>query len=298
MTNYFYLSILMAGLFTCSILQAQQAQFDDISESCGLTDNNRNIGVAFGDYNNDGHDDIYVSRPIGENLLFEALGDGTFEEVGVLAGVNVAEKTRTAVWGDINNDGWLDLYLGQLDAPNRLFLNDGNGQFTDISEEAGISAAESKTRTVLMADVNNDGWLDIYDANFEQQNALYINQGNTTFVDEVYSSGATDFKKAMGAVFFDYDNDNDLDLYLTHDGNEEFILYQNDGEGNFLDVSVSANADMRGLGMGVDFGDVNNDGYLDLYVTNLLENFLLLNNGDGTFTDIGQAAGVDDIGMG
>jgi len=102
----------------------------------------------------------------------------------------------------------------------------------------------------------------------------------------------------MGGMLFDYDNDGDLDIYLTHDAKQENILYQNDGNAHFINVAEEAGVDYQGFGMGVDFADFNNDGHLDMYITNLFENTLYFNNGDGTFSDISTKAKVDDYGMG
>jgi hypothetical protein len=149
-----------------------------------------------------------------------------------------------------------------------------------------------------MSDVNRDGWLDIYLARLGLENILYRNNGDGTFTNVVFQSGATDPLISMGAVFFDYDNDGDDDLYLTHDANIPNILYRNNGNGQFTNVSAGSGANIAAMGMGVDAGDINNDGYLDLYVTNLGANNLLLNNGNGTFTDLTAVAGVGDPGMG
>jgi hypothetical protein len=130
------------------------------------------------------------------------------------------------------------------------------------------------------------------------ENIMYRNNGNGTFTDITFFSGATDPLISMGAVFFDYDNDGDPDLYLTHDANIPNILYQNNGNGQFLNVSQFSGANIAAMGMGVDVGDINNDGWLDLYITNLGPNTLLLNNGNGTFSNITFAAGVGDPGMG
>jgi hypothetical protein len=109
--------------------------------------------------------------------------------------------------------------------------------------------------------------------------------------------GPKSMLNAMGAIFFDYDKDNDPDLYLVHDGQPN-ILYKNIGGGRYVDVSTEAGVDYEGFGMGVDIGDVNQDGWMDLYITNLYENVLFLNNGDGTFTNASQKAQVEDYGMG
>jgi enediyne biosynthesis protein E4 len=280
---------------TYNLLDAQ-INFSDISSSSGFDNSGVNRGLAVGDFDNDGDDDIYVSRLGEPNLLFRN-NNGTFTNVAASYGVDYSGATNTSVWGDFDNDGRLDLYLGNKDAPNILFHNNGNGSFSNIAFTAEVDAFE-KPRAVLVADVDRDGYLDIYVANLLGENALYRNNGNLTFTNIVAESGASDPQLSMGAMFFDYDNDGDSDLYLTHDGNQPNILYQNDGAGNFTDVSVASGTNYAGFGMGVDFGDINNDGWLDIYITNLSSNTLFLNNGDGTFTNISTSAKITDPGMG
>ncbi len=289
-------------------LAAQPSNFADISSQAGIKNNGKNVGIAFGDYDNDGDDDAYISRREGANLLYRNNGDPTgtgctFTNVAAAAGVNFSGNTLTAVWGDVDNDGHLDLFLANRSgAPNILYRNNGDGTFADISAAAGVNSV-NETVSANFADVNNDGWIDLYLANINQENILYRNNGNpsgtgVTFTDVTQAANVFDPKTSMGAVFFDYDNDGDQDLYLTHDSNQPNILYQNDGTGHFTDVSAAANANFAGQGMGVDMGDIDNDGFLDLYITNLYDNALLLNNGNGTFTNIAQSAGVNDYGMG
>ena len=290
------LRIIFLLLLTASAVQAQPI-FGDGSADAGIGDPGRNFGIAFGDYNGDLADDIYVSRHNAPNLLYKAIGNGKFEEVASEAGVGHVGTTTVSTWGDMDNDGDLDLYLGNRDEPNILYRNNGDGTFENISESAGVNAAH-RTRAVLWGDVDQDGYIDLYVANLAAPNYLYHNNGDGTFTDITAEANAQDFGIAMGSLFFDYDNDGDLDLYLTHDANQPNILYRNDGTGHFDDVSAQSGANIAAQGMGVDFADINNDGFFDLYITNLYENVLLVNNGNGTFTEIGGAAGVDDLGMG
>lgn len=289
------LSFLLLALMA-RLLPAQPLFFDG-SAGAGIGHPGRNFGVAFGDYDGDGADDIYISRHNAPNLLYRAIGNGQFMEAAAQAGIAHAGTTNVSAWGDFDNDGHLDLYLGNRDEPNILYHNNGDGTFTDISVSAGVNSGH-RTRAVLWGDVDRDGYIDLYVANLAAPNYLYHNNGDGTFTDITAAANAQDFGIAMGSLFFDYDNDGDLDLYLTHDANQPNILYHNDGTGHFEDVSVASGANIAAQGMGVDFADINHDDFFDLYITNLYENVLLLSNGDGTFAEIGGPAGVDDLGMG
>ncbi|MEN0006654.1 MAG: FG-GAP-like repeat-containing protein, partial [Bacteroidota bacterium] len=233
------------------------------------------------------------------NEFYVNQGDGSFVELGESLGVALDSTvdSRAAVWGDINNDGWADLYVGNRATPDRLFLNlEGEG-FEEIAFAAGIIQL-GHPKAVNMADLNNDGFLDIYVSNFLLENFLYLNNGDNTFTNFTISSNALDNGLAMGTVIFDYDKDGDMDIYLVHDGFEPNFLYQNNGNAQFIDVAPEVGAATESFGMGVDIGDVNNDGWLDIYIANLGSNYLLLNNGDGTYSNIYQEAAVGDIGMG
>ncbi|MBI1225566.1 MAG: T9SS type A sorting domain-containing protein [Bacteroidetes bacterium] len=287
-------------LIFCSFFgQYNQAQVDfiDITQEAGIVQLGLNNGVAIADYNNDGLDDIFATRSILGGQLYRNNGDGSFANATEMAGITTSNSAQFAVWGDLNNDGWLDLFIAARDEGNSLFFNNQDGTFTDMALSAGVGTG-TKVKAALLADVDMDGWLDIYLARLGMENILYHNNGNGTFSNITIISGASDPSISMGAVFVDYDNDGDPDLYLTHDANIPNILYRNNGNGTFSNVSVISGANIAAMGMGVDVGDVNNDGWLDIYITNLGANTLLLNNGNGSFTDISQTAGVGDTGMG
>lgn len=292
----FCAKLLLLALWPASSLSAQPP-FSDGSTAAGIGHPGRNYGVAFGDFDGDGGEDIYISRHNAPNLLYRAVGQGRFEEVAQAAGVAHAGTTTVSTFADIDNDGDLDLYLGNRDEDNILYRNNGDGTFTDISAVAGVNSG-FRTRAVLFGDVDRDGWVDLYVANMNAPNFLYHNNADGTFTNIIEQANAQDYGVAMGSLFFDYDNDGDLDLYLTHDANQPNILYRNDGSGHFENTSAYSGANIAAQGMGVDFADVNNDGYFDLYITNLYSNELLLNDGDGTFSLATAQAGVGDLGMG
>jgi len=272
-------------------------QFIDVSQAAGIDNTGQNRGVAIYDYDNDGWEDIYVSRLDGSNLLYQNQGDGTFTNVAQAAGVWVTSPSECSVWGDIDNDGDGDLYVGNRSVMNSLYINNGDGTFSNQTLNSGTGSA-LHPKSVHMADFNLDGFLDIYIANINAANILYENNGDGTFTNIAASSGTDDAQTNLGAVVFDYDGDKDPDIYVAHDANQANILYRNNGNGTFTNVAASAGVDYMGFGMGVDVADFNLDGHLDLYITNLNENVLFLNNGNGTFSDLSATAGIQDLGMG
>src|SRR5690606_4580558 len=215
--------------------------------------------------------------------------------------------------GDINNDGLIDIYFtGNLE-PNRLFLNKGNFVFEDITEKAGVAGTRSWSTGVSMADVNGDGWLDIYVCNSgdikgdNKQNELFINNGDGTYSEQARLYNLADPGYSTHAVFFDYDRDGDLDLYILNNSYQAIgsfnlrknernkrdslggdKLMRNDGD-RFTDVSVDAGiyGSVIGFGLGVTVGDVNNDGWLDIFISNdfFERDYLYINNQDGTFSE-------------
>ncbi len=218
--------------------------------------------------------------------------------------------------GDINNDGLVDLYFTSSQQPNKLYLNKGNFIFEDITDKAGVGGEGDWKTGVTMADVNGDGFLDIYVCQvgnykiLHGRNQLFINQGNLTFKDEAHRYGLDFQGFSTQAAFFDYDMDGDLDMYLLnhsvhtsrsyggvslrydYDPRAGDRLYRNDessGGRYFHDVTRQAGiySSQIGYGLGVNIADINNDGYPDIYISNdFHENdYLYINNGDGTFTD-------------
>lgn len=275
----------------------QPFAFVDLAPEMGIDYTGRNSGIAVADYDGDGYEDLYISVWNGPNRLLRNIGGQGFEEKTEEAGVALSGNSRASAWIDYDNDGFLDLYVSHYEAPDVLFRNNGDGTFADVTLSARIGNI-GKPYSVNVVDYDNDGWLDIYVANFRSQNALFRNNGDGTFSNYIFPSGALDnLTNAMGALFFDPDLDGDQDLYLVHDG-QTYIFYENNGRGSFIDKSVESGLAYTGFGMGVDAGDINRDGYPDVYVSNLYENNLFLNNGDGTFTDIAAEAGVADYGMG
>lgn len=216
--------------------------------------------------------------------------------------------------GDINNDGLTDLFFCGNLTNNRLYLNRGNFQFEDITDRAGVASPGVWSSGASMADVNGDGWLDIYVCKSGapggefRHNELFINNGDGTFTEMASAYGIADEGLSTHAVFFDYDNDGDLDCYLLNNsirsvGGYDLIpdqrnirdtlggnkLYRNNGNGTFSDVSEEAGiyGSAIGFGLGVTVGDINRDGWLDLYVSNdfFERDYLYLNQGDGTFEE-------------
>ncbi|MEZ4825234.1 MAG: FG-GAP-like repeat-containing protein [Bacteroidia bacterium] len=291
--------LLLFFLFPAAVVMGQN-QFSEVSVSAGIDKTGSNYGVAIADFDQDGWEDIFVARTQDENILYHNNGDGTFVNIATQSGLNFFSESRVAASGDFNNDGWPDLFIGsRAGIRDRMLINRQDGTFQDVSILARtISSIRGNAMAVLLADVDNDSFLDIYVTRMNAQNTLYRNRGDLTLEDITYASGATDTLVAMGGIFFDYDQDRDQDLYLVHDNYQGNILYRNNGDLTFTDVSGESETDYEGFGMGVDAGDVNNDGWMDLYITNLYNNVLFLNNGDGTFANITRDAGTGDYGMG
>jgi enediyne biosynthesis protein E4 len=303
------------------------------------------MGVAVGDYDNDGFPDIYVTG-YRHSVLLHNNGDGTFTDVTAAAGVGDDGAWGTAAgWFDYDHDGKLDLLVTnyvQFDADHpvscgenrpgyraychpdsykgessRLYHNNGDGTFTDATEKAGLVNADGKSLAVVLADLNGDGWSDIFIANDTQRNFLYLNNGDGTFRDASYTSGAGFSEEGrpeagMSADAADLRNKGMFDLYVSHLDFELNRLYRNNGNGIFMDDTIASGlgrSNMLDSSFGARFFDFDNDGWRDLLVTNghILDNIplyhpqvsyaeqrrLYRNTGDGHFADVTNTQGAD-----
>ena len=276
--------------------------FTDVTARARIDTPVYGMGAATGDYDGDGHVDLFVTS-FGRDVLYRNNGDGTFTDVTASAGVSDDLWSTSAAFVDYDRDGHLDLYVanyvdfslagnrqcvdpvGARDycsprvyrpVPDRLYRNLGNGRFTDVSETAGIARATGAGLGVAAGDYNRDGWPDLYVANDATPNQLWINRRDGTFADEGLLSGAA-FNAAgnpegsMGIASGDFDADGDEDLLVTNLVGETFVLYENDGTANFRDVRTStglAAPTAAMTGFGTDWLDYDNDGWLDVFFAN------------------------------
>jgi tetratricopeptide (TPR) repeat protein len=252
--------------------------FTDVTETAGVGDERVGMGCVFGDYDNDGDLDIYVTN-FGRNTLYRNNGDGTFRDVTEEAGVSGEGFSTAAVFGDYDKDGDLDLFVASYGGPLLLYRNNGDGAFTEVGEEANLLGSY-RCLSLILSDLDEDRDPDVLLVNEDGPNALYINNGDGTFSDATDSSGLG--SGGRGAALGDYNNDGDMDIYLTGNPN---MLYRNDGKGSFKNVPIPEVKE----GWGVGFLDHDNDGDVDVFVVDgqiedgSRANLLLKNNG-GTFS--------------
>jgi hypothetical protein len=323
--------------------------FTDVTQKAGVAGNTGGVnvyktGVAVGDFDNDGYLDLYVTA-FGPNTLFRNNHDGTFSDVTASAGVagGPTEWSTSTGFFDFDRDGLLDLYVVNYldyrldDNPycgqakegyrmychptmfdgkaDRLFHNNGNGTFTDVSKQAGIANPAGKGLGVTFCDFNRDGLTDIYVANDTVRNFLYRNAGNGTFVDEAYRAGVGfdpngKPRAGMGTDCADVDGNGLPDLFVTNFSEELNGLFQNQGDGIFEEVTTKAGlgSGFIPLGFGTKLFDADNDGDADIYVTNghVIDNVKLYrpnltyaqkdllyeNLGGGKFRDVSAQGGA------
>lgn len=270
------------------------------------------VGQAWGDYDQDGFLDLYVTGNLDANVLYRNNGDGSFSISPYSMAVSLPDSiSGGAIWADYNNDGWPDLYV-LTNGANVLFHNDGGQGFSDVSRQAGVDNA-GKGSSASWGDYDGDGFLDLYVVNWSclpecqpenilrNQDALYRNKGDGSFQDV---TGLLPVEKTLGAgfaaSFFDYDNDGDSDIYVVNDkmsnpiGN---VLWRNDGPGCsgwcWTDASKEAGLDSQMHAMGLALGDYNNDARTDLYISNMMSPMSLQKNlGNGSFADLSAEAEV------
>jgi hypothetical protein len=287
--------------------------------------------VAVGDYDRDGYEDIYMtdSKEDGKNHLYHNNGDLTFtdvaEDAGVANGNDAQNASADALWFDYNNDGWLDLLLIRF-GHNQLFKNLGNGKFKDVTKESGIDRYMNAI-TAIAFDYDHDGYVDLFIGSYFQPINIFNpdtprffpesfetanNGGGVTVFHNNHDGTFTDVSEKAGVKLSgwtrdighgDANNDGWDDIYVACDfGTDHFFL--NNGNGTFKDITETAVGFDSKKGMNVDWGDFDNDGLLDIYVTNITDdymregNFLWHNNGNLTFSDVGRETGTFNTGWG
>ena len=289
-------------LFKNMLTETGALRFVDVTDKAGVGYIGVGMGVATGDYDNDGFLDLYVTN-VGHNVLYHNNGNGTFTDVTRDAAVDDERWSTSASFFDYDADGLLDLFVGnyldytlQTDTPcfgpsgardycrpevyrgqpNRLYRNTGNGHFTDVTIASGVASAFGPALGVVAADFNGDGWPDLFVTNDEQENQLWINRRNGTFVNTALIAGAAlgasgERKANMGVDAGDFDADGDEDLFVTELVSQGSSLWVNDGAGNFEEQS--ARLGIRGpslpfTGFGAAWFDFDNDGWLDILAVN------------------------------
>ncbi|MBN2030314.1 VCBS repeat-containing protein [bacterium] len=282
----------------------QATYLEDVSLTAGLDLEGSYRCVSWVDLNQDAYLDLFISGTEGyPNLSYLNNRDGTFSKGFLQADVEDTEGyNRAAVFGDINNDGYPDLYLGGGNGfYDKLFLNNGDGTFENITSQAGIGAFSQETNGVSFLDYDLDGDLDIYVCKNGMHNLLYRNEGNITFTDVSAIAGVEGIPEAgtSAVAVGDYNRDRYPDLYVVNSGNEGNKLYNNNGDGTFSDVTHWPIGLEWSNSKTAEWGDFNNDGLLDLYVVRKYSsNRLFQYNYNGLFTDITDQAQVGDTGEG
>ena len=292
--------------------------FTDRTAQAGLANQLGGLNMVPADYNNDGCLDTVVLRGAWElpmrNSLLRNNCNGTFTDVTSTSGLAVpASATQTAAWADIDLDGNLDLFVGNERSPSQLFLNQGDGTFVDIAPAAGVDRVMF-TKAVVAGDYDNDGYPDFYVSNLSAENFLYHNNRDLTFTDMAEPLRVQQPIFSFPAWFFDYDNDGWLDLFVSsYYGSivdivgsylqlpaqvETLKLYRNTGSG-FQDVTKSVRLDRVFNPMGANFGDLDNDGFLDFYLGTgspsyavLVPNVLFRNHDGKSFVDVTASSGT------
>ncbi len=278
-------------------------KFTDVTTESGLAGAGYSMGVAAGDFDNDGHVDLFVAG-VNRNILYRNLGNGKFEDVTARSGIRSDQWSVAAGWFDFDNDGLLDLFVVDYGAwtpafnkycgdasrnlrvychpkwfdarPNQLYRNRGDGTFEDVSAKSGIGAHAGRGMAVVFADYDGDGRMDAFVTNDKLPNFLFHNVGGGKFEEVALTAGVALLDhgrpvSSMGADFRDYDNDGRPDLVMTALDGETFPVFHNDGGGLFHDATYASRIGPLSIhhgGWGAALADFDNDGYKDLFTTN------------------------------
>ena len=309
------------------------AVFRDRTEEAGLNTMLGGLNLVQADYDNDGDVDIYVLRGawLGKkgrhpNSLLQNQGGGVFVDKTFESGLGEEHfPSQTAAWADYDNDGDLDLYVGNetsasIEAPCQLFQNRGDGTFVDVASQAGVTN-DRFCKGVVWGDVDGDRWPDLVVSNYRGRNRLYRNQGDGSFIDVAKEAGVEGPFLSFPAWTWDFDNDGLLDIFIASYAGEigDFVLhylgqpnqvelpgqYRGDGQGKFTNLAKAQGLAVPMLPMGSNFGDLNNDGFLDFYmgtgepdISTITPNMMFLNVGGKRFVDVTMAGGFGHLQKG
>lgn len=299
-------------VFKAGIAGQSAISFQDVTSQTGIAQQHNATylitGQAWGDYDNDGWLDLYLTDNSGANTLYRNQGDGTFTVSALSNQVALVNReSGGAIFVDYDNDGLMDLMVMNYHT-DTLFRNTGTG-FVDVTSAVGLDQHLGRGESAAWADFNGDGFLDIYivnwyyvtEADLERNDQLYMNNGGAQFINVTHM---LDMQRIGGpgfaVTFLDYDNDNDQDIYVVNDKLFGNLLWRNDGAGCgqwcFTDVSISSGAHRPVFGMGIGVSDYDHDGDFDLYFTSISEMVLLQNQiaqGQELFLEVTDQAGVN-----
>ena len=300
--------LLAVLVFSCTFLFVN-AQINFVNNAVGLGVNyNQGLpylgsGVSFVDFDNDGWDDLSFASGDGLNLRFYRNNFGTFTPISLIG--PIVHETKQINWVDIDNDGDKDLFVSSATSGNKLFENLGNLNFQDITATSGFPLVNIYTNGASWADYDNDGYLDVFlsskgaTSDIVIPNFLYRNNGDGTFTDVSAAAGIdSDSHQTFCSVWIDINNDGWQDIYTSTD--KAFNLnqmYRNNGDGTFTEIGFASGTNLAFNAMTTTVGDYNNDGWMDIYVTNAGNTALLVNNGDETFTDMAVLTGCEHGGF-
>jgi tetratricopeptide (TPR) repeat protein len=299
-------------------------RFEERTDPAGLSQQLGGINATHTDYNNDGHIDLFVMRGGWEYPMRNSLlrNDGSvFRDVTKETGLSSAlHRTHSAAWADFDSDGWLDVFVAHEETPAALYRNNHDGTFTDVAERAGVRRT-AFSKGAAWGDFDNDGDPDLYVSNYGQPNFFYVNNGDGTFVERAAQLGVDRPIMSFPTWFFDYDNDGWLDLFVASfvpsvteeirhyvglpPRAETFRLYRNNRHGGFEDVTAAVGLARVAPVMGANFGDLDNDGFLDIYLGTgapsyaaIVPNLMFRNVQGRRFADVTTATGTGHLQKG